>query len=398
MENYNKSQYIYEQIMSDLSVYILSSINEAYDNQLLEEYDIKNLLNTIYDNGTEKSKVLIKKIKKLLIYIIKKLQETNQYKKAEQIANEYKMRITKYINEHKKITPRRMLKIMITVLTIYGGVSLVKDCNTLIKNLNNEANNDYGIEYIEVPEEDLIVSTDNNYKDIQTIGTIKGKIGTPYETYIANGEKVNFTPSDEVREFIKSHENLLLYPYYANQKEKDKGMVTIGYGHVVLESDGALYKQVQKLKKAGKITKSFIRHNGEYILNPKHCEPIITKQQAEELYKNDIKIARNRAIRSIKDSDADNEVKSYILQNPRIMDGLTSLCYNSGYLSQAKYQFIRKGLVNCRYDKIKKCINPSDYELTCNYFAQLSTNHDRRVNEYKLFLKNANISFDKLIN
>ncbi|MBO6271249.1 hypothetical protein J6O48_00555 [bacterium] len=69
--------------MSDLSVYILSSINEAYDNQLLEEYDIKNLLNTIYDNGTEKSKVLIKKIKKLLIYIIKKLQETNQYKKAE---------------------------------------------------------------------------------------------------------------------------------------------------------------------------------------------------------------------------------------------------------------------------------------------------------------------------
>ena len=396
MENYNKSQYIYEQIMSDLSVYILSSINEAYDNQLLEEYDIKNLLNTIYDNGTEKSKVLIKKIKKLLIYIIKKLQETNQYKKAEQIANEYKMRITKYIKEHKKITPRRMLKIMITVLTIYGGVSLVKDCNTLIKNLNNEANNDYGIEYIEVPEEDLIVSTDN-YKDIQTIGTIKGKIGTPYETYIANGEKVNFTPSDEVREFIKSHENLLLYPYYANQKEKDKGIVTIGYGHVVLESDGALYKQVQKLKKAGKITKSFIKHNGEYILNPKHCEPIITKQQAE-LYKNDIKIARNRAIRSIKDSDADNEVKSYILQNPRIMDGLTSLCYNSGYLSQAKYQFIRKGLVNCRYDKIKKCIDPSDYELTCKYFAQLNTNHDRRVNEYKLFLKNANISFDKLIN
>ncbi|MBO6271252.1 hypothetical protein J6O48_00570 [bacterium] len=51
------------------------------------------------------------------------------------------------------------------------------------------------------------------------------------------------------------------------------------------------------------------------------------------------------------------------------MDGLTSLCYNSGYLSQAKYQFIRKGLVNCRYDKIKKCIDPSDYELTCKYFA-----------------------------
>lgn len=395
--NYNNTQYIYEQIMSDLSVYILSSINEAYDNQLLENYDIKNILNTIYDNGSDKSKVLIKKIKKLLIYIIKKLQETKQYKKAEQITNEYKTRITKYINEHKKITPRRMLKIMITVLTIYGGVSLVKDCNTLIKNLNNEANNDYGIEYIEVPDDDLMLSTDNSYKDISSIETIKEKIGTPYETYIANGEKINFKPSDEVEQFIKSHENLLLYPYYATQKEMDKGMVTIGYGHVVLESDGSLYKQIQQLKKAGKITKSFIRSNGKYILNPNHCTPIITKQQAEELFKKDVKIAWNRAIKSIKDSDADNEVKSYILQNPSIMDGLTSLCYNAGYLKQAKYQFIRKGLVNCRYDKVKKCINQDDYELTCKYFAQLKTNHDRRVNEYKLFLKNANISFDKII-
>ena len=35
---------------------------------------------------------------------------------------------------------------------------------------------------------------------------------------------------------------LLLYPYYANEKEEKQGKVTIGYGHVVLESDGALYQ------------------------------------------------------------------------------------------------------------------------------------------------------------
>jgi hypothetical protein len=56
---------------------------------------------------------------------------------------------------------------------------------------------------------------------------------------------------------------LLLYPYYATNKEMAEGKVTIGYGHVVLPSDGELYKKVEKLKKQGKITKSFIMKNGE---------------------------------------------------------------------------------------------------------------------------------------
>lgn len=51
--------------------------------------------------------------------------------------NAYVQKIQKYINEHKKITPRRMLKITVTVLSIYGGVSMVQDCKSLIKSLQN---------------------------------------------------------------------------------------------------------------------------------------------------------------------------------------------------------------------------------------------------------------------
>jgi len=42
--------------------------------------------------------------------------------------NAYVQKVQKYIDEHKKITPRRMLKITVAVLTMYGGVSMIQDC------------------------------------------------------------------------------------------------------------------------------------------------------------------------------------------------------------------------------------------------------------------------------
>ena len=72
------------------------------------------------------------------------------------------------------------------------------------------------------------------------------------------------------------------------------------------------------------------------------------------------------------------------------MDGLTSMCYNVGYLKQSKYQFIRKGLNNCRYDKENNCINAKDYDLSFSYFKDLKQNNNRRQQEYKLFFANAN--------
>jgi hypothetical protein len=76
---------------------------------------------------------------------------------------------------------------------------------------------------------------------------------TPIEVYNKHKDNYEFKSSKKSHDFIKSHENLLLYPYFANSKEEKEGKVTIGYGHVILKSDGALYDKVQQLKKKGLI-------------------------------------------------------------------------------------------------------------------------------------------------
>ena len=58
--------------------------------------------------------------------------------------------------------------------------------------------------------------------------------------------------------------------------------MTIGYGHVVLESDGELYTKIQKLKKAKKIKQSFVydKKQKKLVLNPNHCQKLITTEKA----------------------------------------------------------------------------------------------------------------------
>ena len=205
----------------------------------------------------------------------------------------------------------------------------------------------------------------------------------------------NFKSSNSAREFIKKHEMLLLYPYYANEAEEKQGKVTIGYGHVVLETDGALYQQIQQLKKKGLIKQSFTRDRktGKLILNPKHVNPIITKAQANKLFLKDIKIEEDRAYKALQDMPTDDDnVKCYMLYNQKIRDGLTSLCYNAGNLKHDKYSFITKGLAKCRYDYKNQKINPGDYNVSFSYFKNIKDNPNRRNEEYKLFFMNANKS------
>lgn len=366
---------LYEELVNRISYSVKYELNEAYENALLEEYDFKELMGQIYDNASKNSKILYKQIKSLLVYLIEKLEKTNQYKQVQQILAEYKKRIQKYINDNKQITPKKMLQILIAVLTIYGGVSLVQDCKSVINKVRHNIEMNDSIIEDPIPAELLTdFEEDDETTDQQQVKTF------------------NFKASDKAKEFIKKHERLLLYPYYATQKEMKEGKVTIGYGHVVLPSDGKLYDKVQKLKKQGKITQSFIMQNGEPVLNPNHCHEIITESEAYELFLKDVKIAEARAKKTVRDMDANKQVKEYILQNQSIMDGLTSMCYNAGYLKQSKYQFIKKGLNNCRYDSENNCINASDYDLTFSYFKNLKQNNNRRQQEYKLFFANANTS------
>lgn len=369
-----EKDYLYEELINRISYSVKYELNEAYENALLEEYDFKELMSQIYDGASKKSKVLYKQIRSLLVYLIEKLEKTNQYKKAQQILIEYKKRIQKYINDNKQITPKKMLQILIAVLTIYGGVSLVQDCKSVINKINHNIEMNDSI--IEDPIPTEILQDLDNFANNDTLNVQK--------------HTSDFEASDKAKEFIKKHERLLLYPYYATKKEMKEGKVTIGYGHVVLPSDGKLYEKIEELKKKNKITQSFIMQNGEPVLNPNHCQEIITEDEAYDLFLKDIKIAEKRAKKTVKDMDANKQVKEYILNNQSIMDGLTSMCYNAGYLRQNKYQFIRKGLNKCRYDNKNNCINASDYDLSFSYFKDLKQNNNRRQQEYKLFFANAN--------
>lgn len=399
--NYNNR--LYESLIYDISKTIKYEINEAYDNQLLEKYDVNDILNKAMQEAGKDSVIIYKQLKKLIVYAIKKLQETNQYKKSEKLMNEYKKRIQKYIDEHKKITPKRLFKITVAVLTIYGGISMVQDCKSMLNSIQNNINQNIAYtdsltnnnqdnnvnnkeELVELPNELDTVQLSNKVVKDKDVNSIH-----PSQKY-KQDKNFQFLASSDCKDFIKHHEMLLLYPYYATEAEQKQGKVTIGYGHVVIESDGDLYKQVQRLKKQGKIKLSFVKDKtGRQIINPKHCQNIISQKQADNLFEKDIKIAEQRAYNAIKDMNTDNnDVRCYMLYNQQIKDGLISLCYNAGNLKQEKYSFITQGLANCRYDYAQNCINKGDYNVSFKKFKSIKDNPNRRSEEYNLFFVNAN--------
>lgn len=391
---------LYEDLISDISVIVKKEINEAYDNYLLEEYGLKDSFDSFKKDITQEGKDLYKDIKKLLAFIIKKLQETNQYKKAEKISDEYKKRVQKYIDEHKKLTPQRLLKIIITILAIYGSVSLVNDCRSLVNSIQHNIDNQ---------EQKYTIYTDTLTNE--EINNLEGPMSVPIDTTLSSKKnkidikKVNiadlpstkfkhdknyiFKSTRDAKNFIKSHENCLLYPYYATPDEEARGLVTIGYGHVILKSDGDLYKKVQQMKKRKQITRSYV--NGQ--LNKKHAPNLINKVTADKFFEHDIKTAEQRAYNTIMNMDVNQDIKCYMLYNQDIVDGMTSICYNAGQLKQDKYSFIKKGLENCRYDYEHNCIHKGDYNVAFKYFKKIKDNPERREQEYNKFFLSANKPF-----
>lgn len=392
---------LYEQLIYDISCQVKYQINEAYDNALLEQYGAKDLFNEILKDAKSDTKKLFKLIRKFLVFIIEHLHKTNKYKKAQEIIYQYKKRVQKYLVSHKEITPRVMLKIIVTVLAIYGGVSLVKDCKQTIQSLQHSfdeqvlASNDSVIinsDTIVTFEEVMINELVKDTKNIKT-SEVNSSLNILPSDAFEQDNNYEFRSSKECQDFIKKHEMCLLYPYYANDKEESEGKVTIGYGHVVIKSDGELYNQIQKLKKQGKIKQSYTR-NGKtkkIILNPNHCQEIISAKQADELFLKDIKIAEERAYKAITTMKTDKNVKYYMLYNQKIKDGIISLCYNAGNLKQEKYSFITNGLENCRFDTKTGCINAGDYNVSFKKYKNIKDNNSRRTEEYNQFFLGANV-------
>ena len=65
-----KNNYLYEEMMQDIAVIVKHRINEAYDNQLLEEYGAKDIFNDVMKEATKDGKIFYTHLKKFIIYVI----------------------------------------------------------------------------------------------------------------------------------------------------------------------------------------------------------------------------------------------------------------------------------------------------------------------------------------
>lgn len=92
MQNKRRND-LYEQLVYDISKQVKRQINESYDNALLEEYGAKDLFTDIMKEANKDTRILFNKLRKFLVFVIERLQETDQYKKADIIVNEYKKRV-----------------------------------------------------------------------------------------------------------------------------------------------------------------------------------------------------------------------------------------------------------------------------------------------------------------
>lgn len=351
---------IEEKLISDISDIICREINEAY---ILESYGINESLDDIMSNASDKTKTVYKKLKSVIAIAIQELNKNKEYSKAEKVASELKNRIQKYVKSHGKINANTLLRIVVTVIMLYCSVAALNKCRAPLRDINN---------------------------DIKAEIVVKNK--TPFET-LSSDTDYQFSSSEDAHEFIKKHEQLRLYPYYASESEQKQGKVTIGYGHVVMKQDGEIYNKIQKLKKEGKIKISYIKKNGKTYINPDHCENIISEKEADKLFLSDIKDAEGKAYRTIKNMNINKDVKAFMLYNQGIIDGFTSLCYNMGMIKQSKFSFITKGLQNCRYDFENNQINNGDYNTTFVMYKNIKDNNSRRVEEYMKFFVNANVPF-----
>lgn len=149
------------------------------------------------------------------------------------------------------------------------------------------------------------------------------------------------------RDFIKDHESLSLTAY----KLKGESRYTIGYGHVIYES------------------------------NYPHK---ITKEEAERLFNSDMDKFES-AIQNML-SELDNR----FVYSQGFVDGLASLTYNCGPDGVRKTRFWKR-MQACRYDKKNGCINAKDLEYaiaavkTANISSIYRNGHTkRRVHEHDM--------------
>lgn len=145
---------------------------------------------------------------------------------------------------------------------------------------------------------------------------------------------LNFKISNNGIRHIEEYEKCHLTPYFATKKEKDRGIRTIGWGHKITMNDPQWLRKAQS----------------------------ITKEQADALFKQDIKIYEkemNEAFKSLP-----KQLQNSELYPQGFIDACISIIYNSGR-KNFKESPVFQTLANCRINR-DGTLNQDDFIYVCS--------------------------------
>lgn len=145
---------------------------------------------------------------------------------------------------------------------------------------------------------------------------------------------LNFKISQDGIEHIKDYEKCCLKPYFATDREKAKGIRTIGWGHKITSKDPKWLRNAAS----------------------------ITQEQADAIFTEDMKIYEhemNEAFKSLP-----KHLQNTDLYPQGFIDACISIIYNSGR-KNFKNSPVFQTLAKCRIEK-DGTINKTDFVYTCS--------------------------------
>lgn len=314
-----------------------SKIENIYKYQVLKECGLEFCFDDVLNEGMIKS-FIEKEAKEKLINVIyravdyfKKIGDKNTLEK-----------FTSRVKDiwYNEISYQARLKIVITFLATVVISSYM--INAII---GKEKVNGKEIKVVDTAEgkkvegldatEEFKNANDTSVKTIQN----KRKVAT------AN----SFTITERGLELMKSHEKLRLEPYHATKHEKNNKIFTIGYGHVIKETDPDWLKNATA----------------------------ITEEQADELFAQDVSAVENGLARIFRNNlDVHQREASFYPQS--FIDVMVSLAFNMGVYGVSQTDLF-KDLSKIRYDSKTGMADMSDFDVVVKKLKTTSTTQKGKV-------------------
>ena len=270
---------LYNSIMESITNDLRFALNDGthYDAFEYDEYGLINVRSIILCESGDSHFDLFSRTRNLLRGVIKYMRSNNKKAETIKIIKKCNHDIKEWLKVKKTITAPRYFYIVVLAITLYGGNDIINKIKPIIQDIEDTFNFD-----------------DKQFKDIEKsdkdidFDEIQNNLVTPAEYFKHSKDTYDsFHATPKAISFIQKKEMLSLYPYYATEREKSLGMITIGYGHVITgNEDPALLRKIDQLKKSGMITCFWIKNpkTNKYMINPVHAPEIIRNSDAQHLF------------------------------------------------------------------------------------------------------------------